>query len=394
MPKTIKGKCVFNTKLKSAYPFLETTKHESVVFCRKCKSEFPIASGGKSDIARHLKTSKHLSALNAASTSQKIDSFFPSTFDAAIAAIEGTWAYHGVNANHSFKSSDCASKNFRTCFKMKSFACSQKKCQAIIVNVFAPKVTKMLNEHLDECSYVSVYTDASNHGNVKIFPVLVRYFIPTIGVQVKVMEIESTSGETSQIIEDLITETAVKFRVKEKIVAYCGDNAKVNFGGVTRGGQNNVFARMKSWLPHLIGIGCTAHILHNLLKSACDVLPFDVECVVVKIYSYFYIYTTHEEALKSFCEEADIEYLKLLGYAKTRFLALGPAIKRILHLFEPLKKTSSRIEKRRNTTERIFQQSIVEVLVVLCSRTGNKYEIILLVDRSSTFFSFVDSRLG
>lgn len=354
MSKTIKGKCVFNAQLKSTYPFLETTKNESVVFCKKCKSEFSIASGGKSDIVRHLKTNKHISALNTASTSQKIDSFFPSTFDAAIAAIEGTWAYHVVNANHSFKSSDCASKIFRTCFKMKSFTCSQKKCQAIIVNVFAPKITKMLQGHLDECSFVSIYTDASNHGSVKIFPVLVRYFIPIIGVQVKVMEIESTGGETSIIIEDLVKKTAAKFGVKEKIVAYCGDNTKVNFGGETRGGQNNVFARMKSWLPHLIGIGCTAHILHNSLKSACDVLPFDVECVVVKIYSYFYIYTTHEEALKTFCEDADVEYLKLLGYAKTRFLALGPSIKRILHLFEPLKKLFLGLKKGEKLLKEFF----------------------------------------
>lgn len=95
----------------------------------------------------------------------------------------------------------------------------------------------------------------------------------------------------------------------------------------TRGGKNNVHYRMKQWLPHLIGSGSVAHIVHNALKYTCDVMPFDVECVVVKIYSYLYIYTTHVTALKEFCEVCGVELLKLLGYAKTRFLALGPAIK-------------------------------------------------------------------
>lgn len=111
----------------------------------------------------------------------------------------------------------------------------------------------------------------------------------------------------------------------------------MNFGGETRGGQNNVFFRLKSWFPHLIGINCAAHVNHNALKHACDVLPMDAEYIVVKIYSHFYIYTTRTEKLKSFCAEVNIEYEKLLGYAKTRFLALGPAAKRILKVYEGLK---------------------------------------------------------
>lgn len=339
MSKIAKRKCVLTAKLKEIYPFLETTKSESEVYCKTCKATFSIASGGDADIKRHVKVGRHQAALTAASSSQKIDNFFPSTstFDAKIAAMEGTWAYHIINANHSFKSSDCATKIFRTCFRLQKFSCSQTKCQAIIVNVFAPKVQRMLEEDLKRRRYVTVYTDASNHGNIKLFPVLVRYFDPTVGVRVKVLEMTSEDGETSTIINELISKAATKFDLKKKIVAFCGDNAKVNFGGDTRGGENNVLFRMKLWLPHLIGIGCVAHIVHNALKYACDVAPFDVECVIVKIYSYFYLQTTHVTALKGFCETSGVEYKKLLGYAKTRFLALGPAIKRVLELYDVLK---------------------------------------------------------
>lgn len=165
---------------------------------------------------------------------------------------------------------------------------------------------------------------------------MVRYFDPLIGVRVKILDITSQAGETSEIIAKLILSALEKYNLMKKLVCFCADNAKANFGGETRGGKNNVFYRLKQLLPHLVGIGCVAHIEHNALKFACDVLPFDLECVGVKIYSHFYRNTVRATALKQFCEEADEEYLKLLGYAKTRFLALEPAVRRILKMYSPL----------------------------------------------------------
>lgn len=355
MSKRAKGRCVFNAKLRENYPFIEKTTSDSDVKCNKCSSRFSIAGGGNSDIVRHLKTDKHVRALSAASSSQTITTHFATTLDKETAAMEGVWAYHVINANNSFKSSDCATKIFQTCFKLKKFKCSQKKCQAIVTNVFAPYTKQLILEDLNQCNYVSIYTDASNHGSMKIFPVLVRYFIPTIGVRVRVLDVSSEGGETSEIITNLIWSVANEYGLDVKIVAFCGDNVKVNFGGITRGGSNNVFSKLKQRIPHLIGIGCTAHITHNALKTACDTIPFDVEHIIVKIYSHFYIYTVRTEALKAFCDEADVEYLKLLGYAKTRFLALGPAIKRVLKLFDALKLYFIQLEKGENVLKNFFE---------------------------------------
>lgn len=91
------------------------------------------------------------------------------------------------------------------------------------------------------------------------------------------------------------------------------------------------------------------------MKKACDAIPIDVEYIVVKIYSHFYIYTVRVEALKGFCDEADVEYLKLLGYAKTRFLALGPAIKRILKLFDALKLYFLQLKKGEDVLKKLFK---------------------------------------
>lgn len=378
MGKKTKGKCVLNAKLRAKYPFIQTTTSNSKVKCNKCGGRFSIASGGNTDIVRHINSDKHVEALSTAATSKPITAHFATTLDNQTAAMEGVWAYHVINANNSFKSSDCASKIFTTCFNLKKFSCSRKKCQAIITGVFAPYTKELVLKDLKQCSYVTICTDASNHGNIKIFPVLVRYFIPTVGVCVRVLDVSSERGEKSEIIANLIWSVAREYGLDIKVVAFCGDNAKVNFGGITRRGNNNVFSRLKEHFPHLIGIGCTAHIAHNSLKRACDTIPFDIEHIIVKIYSHFYIYTVRAEALKAFCDEADVEYMKLLGYAKTRFLALGPAIKRVLKLFDALKLYFVQLKKE------------VKVLKTFFEAPGSKFWLHFILEQvnKSEFFEF------
>lgn len=57
---------------------------------------------------------------------------------------------------------------------------------------------------------MSLYTDATNHGNIKFFTVLVRYFIPTVDVFVKILTLTEEAGENSTIISELIEAAASK----------------------------------------------------------------------------------------------------------------------------------------------------------------------------------------
>lgn len=287
----------------------------------------------------HLKTDKHTKVDNAASSSQSISEYFsaPRQADLHMSACEGVWAYHTIDENHSFRSNDCTSKILRKCFGHLKFSCARTKCEAIVTNVLAPYATNVLKEELQNIRFISILTDASNHGNIKMFPVLIRYFNPTVGVQVKILEFSSLKGETGEIIFEMLKDTLEKNELMDKFVAFCGDNAPTNFGNVARSGEKNVFARLKTLKSGIIGVGCAGHIVHNTLKFACDQLPLDIECIVVKIYSHFYIYTVRVESLKTFCESVGEEHTKLLGYSKTRFLALKGAIESIIANFNGLK---------------------------------------------------------
>lgn len=334
--KMPKGKCKWSDSIKTQHPYLQKGKTENTAFCTKCNCSFSIAGGGNFDADRHAKTAKHEGNMRASANSS-ITAHFESTLDFKRSAQEGVWAYHIVSSNHSFASSDCASKIFRECFGIKKFTCSQSKCRAIVANVLAPHAEEIMANELKESRFITLYTDASNHGAIKIFPVMGRYFRPLEGLCVKILDVVSMSEENSAAIVDLLTRNITKYGLEKKLAGFSGDNAKVNFGGVTRGGHNNVFSRLKATFPHLVGVGCAAHIEHNTLKRACDILPFDIEWLIVKTYSHFYRYTCRVEALRQFCEEAEQEYFQVLGYAKTRFLALGPAVERIILLFDVLR---------------------------------------------------------
>lgn len=340
MPRK-RGVNVLNDSLSEQYNFIKKTKSDSDVRCNVCNANFNISHGGKSDIESHLKSEHHLKALSAASSSQSMTKFFKratlSKSDLEIAACEGVWAYHVIRSNHSFRSADCASKIIRSCFALVKFTCARTKCESIATGVIAPYVFRELQKDLADCHFVTLITDASNHGNIKMFPVLVRYFSEKEGVKIKIVELTSESGETSDVIIALLNGAMEKFGIKRKIVAFCGDNAPCNFGNRERTGTDNTFYKLNQLYPGMIGVGCAAHIVHNTLKKACDQMPFDVECVVVKIYSHFYLFTVRVAKLKEFCDSVDVEYQKLLGYSKTRFLGLLSAVDAILRIFDGLK---------------------------------------------------------
>lgn len=331
-------KCLFNADLAKHYPFIKSipNKTASDVCCTVCNAEFSIANSGRSDIEKHLQKERHVKALRAKSNQPQLR--FEKPIDCVSLANEGVWSYHVVKSNQSFRSTDCASKIFRKCFGLKDFKCARTKTEAIITNVFGPLAKNMLKEELSKSRYVTLSIDASNHGNLKMMPIIARFFIPTVGTHVKVLDLATVKDETSETVCNLLVGTAIKNDIEDKFAGFGGDNCPANFGSCERGGQRNVLHRLKIRNPSMVGIGCAAHIAHNTLKFALDQLPFDIENIVVKIYSTFYINTIQVEALRSLCDSFEgVEFSKLLGYAKTRFLALCPAVKRILELYDPLK---------------------------------------------------------
>jgi hypothetical protein len=88
-----------------------------------CSSCFNISHGGHSDIKSHLSADKHKRAANASASSSTLTAFFRNeTFgekELKLASTEGTFAYHAVPHNQTFRSMDCTSKLIQCVFEPK-----------------------------------------------------------------------------------------------------------------------------------------------------------------------------------------------------------------------------------------------------------------------------------
>ncbi|KAL4098108.1 hypothetical protein QTP88_022777 [Uroleucon formosanum] len=328
----------------SEFTFLKKCEEIGKVFCTVCKAVFSIEHGGRSDIKQHMEKKKHTSALSNASKSDKVTSYFIKQGSAGltseglkIAAEEGMFAFHTIVHNHSFRSMVCTTTLIKKLHE-KKFSCARTKCESIILNVLAPFAMNQIIDELKAVNFATIIIDTSNHKNLKIVPILIRYFDPKTGVQIKVLEFTNLKGETSDILSSYIMEILTKHKLSHKIIAFTGDNCNTNFGGAARRGTKNVFTILNNnFKTNISGIGRAAHILHNAMQTSTDILPIDIECIVNKIFQYFYIYTVRVEALKEFCDFTNTQYKNVLGSVKTRWLSLQPAVSRIIEMYPVLK---------------------------------------------------------
>jgi hypothetical protein len=81
-----------------------------------------------------------------------------------------------------------------------------------------------------------------------------------------------------------------KYKLSNKIIAFCGDNCDTNFGGAARKGTMFLKLTTSDLKTNIRGIGCDAYILHSAVRTSDDILPVDVEAIVNKIFQYFHVY--------------------------------------------------------------------------------------------------------
>jgi hypothetical protein len=116
------------------------------------------------------------------------------------------------------------------------------------------------------------------------------------------------------------------------IIAYSGDNASVNYGK-----YHSVYMNFKKSNPFIIKSNCNCHVLHNTTKYALLLIPYDIENLVLKIYSHFSVSAKRVNSLKSCYEYTDTEFENMRRHVTTRWLSLFPAITHIIEHTIPLK---------------------------------------------------------
>ena len=77
--------------------------------------------------------------------------------------------------------------------------CSQTKISAILENVLMPFSIQKHTEKMKNPKF-SISTDASNKGNMKLFPIIVQYFSLNDGIQTFVLDFYEDYNESSNPI--------------------------------------------------------------------------------------------------------------------------------------------------------------------------------------------------
>jgi hypothetical protein len=116
------------------------------------------------------------------------------------------------------------------------FTCARTKCDATVSNVLAPWATTVATQDLDQVEFASLYIDASNHGHVKLLPIVVRYDGST-SVETKLLDFVELKGETAEDISAGAMVVITKFYLENKVVAFSADNTNTNFVGLNRLGS-------------------------------------------------------------------------------------------------------------------------------------------------------------
>lgn len=120
-------------------------------------------------------------------------------------------AYHVICSNHSFRSVDCSLNIIRHFFELVKFSCARTEFEAIATAVFASYSHGILEKELAECLDVSVLTAASNRGHIKMFPVVIRYFLENEGVRLKIFNLTSESDEKANTIVRVVDDAMDKY---------------------------------------------------------------------------------------------------------------------------------------------------------------------------------------
>lgn len=249
--------------------------------------------------------------------------------------------YHGLRHHHSYLSTDCGiklnAKIYSDSKLSKQVHCGRTKSEAIVKNVLGPKSVEMIINDLKPANqnpvYFSIASDASNKGNQKLFPIAVRYFTVKSGIQDKLLDFVEDSKEAAEDIFSNIEKCLKSHQLKlTSVSSYSADNAPVNYGI-----HKSVFKKLSETSPGIVKANCCCHVIHNAGRKACAALSFDIETLVLKVYAEFSTSAKNLDTLKSFFEDFDLEYHKVIRHVATRWLSLFRCVNRLILNWPALK---------------------------------------------------------
>jgi hypothetical protein len=244
----------------------------------------------KRALKTNIKSKKRDSLTKTIAGNQLLTAFIPkknNSEELKVSMIELAQVYHGINHHHIYQSTDCGMKiNFKLYSDSiigKKVHCGRTKAESIVENILAPKSIELCLEAMKDCTVhpvpSSVASDASNKGNHKFVPIAVKYFDINKGIKNKSIDSYEDSDESTTAIVNQLTYCVNKCGHNiANVRAYTADNALVNYGK-----HNSLFQKLTA--KNLSILKSNSHVTHNASRKACKALTFEVENLILKVFS-------------------------------------------------------------------------------------------------------------
>jgi hypothetical protein len=118
-----------------------------------------------------------------------------------VTAAELAMTFHGIQHNYNYSSQDCGNKLFCKIFSdsklSKKICCGRTKAEVFTENILSHHSVELTLTELQPNKPFSLSTDASNKGNLKLYPVSVRFFSTTKGVIDRLIDFYEDSDESA-----------------------------------------------------------------------------------------------------------------------------------------------------------------------------------------------------
>ena len=211
-PSKKKRLCRYRPEYSEEFPFIKQSRRgENFVFCEHCKGDLNIASGGRDDLNKHLKTIKHIESVkaNVNSKSKSVNEFFPASCDLDVIRAEVKVTKFLMDSNVPLAVSDKFNKLVADIFPDSKIAtkyqCGRTKATAISHTLgrdSMESIADILRENLFALS-----TDGSNNHDFKLYPIVVRVFDNNEGLVMTKLSLPELQGPSTAVnIKNLILE--------------------------------------------------------------------------------------------------------------------------------------------------------------------------------------------
>lgn len=248
-----------------------------------------------------------------------------------VTAAELALTFHTVKHNLSYNSMDCSVKLDKIIYADSKTATSirlaRTKMEALVTEVLGPYALKSVIVDLqDENTFFCYKLTHQIKKNIKLFPLVVQYFSLEKGIQNKLLDFYENADESADGMFTAIKTSMDTFKIPfNQVSGLSADNTNANFGA-----RHSLYTNMVAIVPDLIKGNCHAHIVHNCVKHGMSFLDYDVENVILKIYSHFSVSACRREELKKFVAIVEGDFHELKRHIGTRWLSLLPFIDTIL----------------------------------------------------------------